>query len=78
MTMTPRTDAALEADSEAGSTKELVALCRELEQAKRKLLLDLWDALPGHEATDDPMGTLRGTLLMSEVGDEIRETRMGR
>ena len=29
-------------------------------------------------ASGDPMGTLRGTLLMSEVGDEIRETRIGR
>lgn len=78
MSSTPRTDAALEADSDNGSTRHLVALCRELEQAKRKLLLDLWDALPGHESTGDCAGSLRAMLLMSEVGDELRSTRLGR
>ena len=45
---------------------------------RRKLLLDLWDALPGHERTGDCAGSLRAMLLLSDVGDEIRETRLGR
>lgn len=44
--------------------------------ARRKLLLDLWDSLPGHEATGDPIGSIRSTLLFSEVGDEIKMTRL--
>lgn len=47
-----------------------------LKQARRKMLLDLWDALPGHEASGDCAGSLRAMLLFSEVGDEIRETRL--
>ena len=40
---------------------------------KRKILLDLWNALPGHKATGDTADSIRATLLLSEVGDEIRE-----
>ena len=50
----------------------------EIAAARRKLLLDLWDALPGHEASGDCAGSLRAMLLFSEVGDEIRKTRLGR
>ena len=42
---------------------------------RRSMLLDLWDALPMHEKSGDLAGSLRATLLFSEVGDEIRETR---
>ncbi len=42
---------------------------------RRSMLLDLWDALPGHESAGDCAGSLRAMLLLSEVGDEIRETR---
>lgn len=41
-------------------------------QANRKLMFDLWDALPGHEATGDTAGSLRAMLMLSEVGDEIK------
>ena len=43
---------------------------------RRKMLLDLWDALPAHEKTGDCAGSLRAMLLFSEVGDEIRNTRL--
>ena len=39
---------------------------------KRKLMIDLWDALPGHEATGDMAGSLRAMLMLSDVGDEIK------
>lgn len=45
-------------------------------QTARKLMLDLWDALPAHERTNDCAGSIRATLLFSEVGDEIRATRL--
>ena len=45
---------------------------------RRKLLRDLWDALPAHEKTGDCAGSLRATLLFSEAGDEIRNTRLAR
>lgn len=44
----------------------------EREACKRKLLIDLWDALPWHEATGDTAGSLRAMIMLSEVGDEIR------
>lgn len=44
----------------------------EHEACNRKLLLDLWDALHGHEATGDTAGSLRAMLMLSEVGDEIK------
>lgn len=47
-----------------------------LDAAKRKMLLDLWDALPAHESSGDTAGSLRAMLLFSEVGDEIRSTRL--
>lgn len=62
----------------AGDVVELANMISELGQAKRKILLDLWNALPMHESTGDAAGSLRCTLLMSEVGDEIRETRINK
>ncbi len=50
------------------------------EEERRKVLLDLWDSLPDHETQSapgvldvgGPFGSLRATLLLSEVGDEIK------
>ena len=57
----------------------LTKFVEDLQRAtKRKTLLDLWDALPAHEAGGDCAGSLRAMLLFSEVGDEIRATRTGR
>ena len=51
-------------------------ISKDREDTKRKLLLDLWDALPAHEENGDCAGSLRATLLFSEAGDEIRNTRL--
>ena len=51
-------------------------ISKERSDAKRKLLLDLWDALPTQGKTGDCAGSLRATLLFSEAGDEIRNTRL--
>lgn len=48
------------------------AVAEERKACKRKLLLDLWDALPLHAATGDLEGSLRATIMLSEVGDEIK------
>ena len=55
---------------------EWMTLVRKAE--RRQMLLDLWDALSGHEASGDCAGSLRAMLLLSKVGDEIRQTRTGR
>lgn len=61
-----------EASSAVLSTAELGAAVIVREAYKRKLLIDLWDALPGHEATGDTAGSLRAMLMLSDVGDEIK------
>ena len=51
---------------------DLVGCVEAMKEAQRALKIELYDALPSYEGNGSGIAGLRATLLLSEVGDEIK------